>query len=207
LKLSHHRCSQVLIESPRQNDSSTLAIDLDCRCVDISLQDIEERAQLFFIVLVGARSITRYKYSAMPLMLAVPLVQSVSACNDQLSNAQSDVPSMLARRKTKGDIWTGTCESKRRENFGYRYENECGEENKHSRNIHGIIMAIVVLILFPVGALSMRLLGRWWLHAGFQVLSLLLLVAGFGIGVYLAKTGHKVQDLLPCLEVETDESP
>lgn len=54
---------------------------------------------------------------------------------------------------------------------------------------HGVIMAVTVVLLLPCGALAMRLLGfagLVWFHAGFQVLSLFLFTAGFGIGVYMA---------------------
>jgi hypothetical protein len=51
---------------------------------------------------------------------------------------------------------------------------------------HGIIMAIVFVILYPLGALLMPLLGKWWAHAGFQTVVWCLMWAGFGVGVRCA---------------------
>ncbi|RMJ25535.1 integral membrane protein [Aspergillus sp. HF37] len=55
---------------------------------------------------------------------------------------------------------------------------------------HGTVMGIAVVLMFPFGALTMRLLqvrGVMWLHMAWQVVSLLLLTAGFGMGVNMAK--------------------
>ena len=52
---------------------------------------------------------------------------------------------------------------------------------------HGVIMAIVFVILYPLGALLMPTLGRWWAHAGFQAVVWLLMWAGFGLGIKYAK--------------------
>lgn len=51
-------------------------------------------------------------------------------------------------------------------------------------------MGIAVVLMFPFGALTVRLLsfrGVVWLHMGWQVVSMFLLTAGFGIGVNMAK--------------------
>jgi len=51
---------------------------------------------------------------------------------------------------------------------------------------HGIIMGVTVVLLFPIGALFMRLVGNAMLHAVLQIFSLLALIVGFGLGVKLA---------------------
>ncbi|ESZ92533.1 hypothetical protein SBOR_7059 [Sclerotinia borealis F-4128] len=51
---------------------------------------------------------------------------------------------------------------------------------------HGTIMGITMVILFPLGAIAMTIFGKWWLHAAFQVFSLVMLIIGFGLGVKLA---------------------
>ncbi|KAF7898046.1 hypothetical protein BELL_0542g00010 [Botrytis elliptica] len=51
---------------------------------------------------------------------------------------------------------------------------------------HGTIMGITMVILFPVGAMLMPMFGKWWIHAAFQTFSLVMLTAGFGLGVKLA---------------------
>jgi hypothetical protein len=51
---------------------------------------------------------------------------------------------------------------------------------------HGIIMGLVVTILFPSGAIFVRLNGHAWIHAGIQILSLICMIVGLGLGVELA---------------------
>ncbi|KAI0387406.1 CBD9-like protein [Hypomontagnella monticulosa] len=48
---------------------------------------------------------------------------------------------------------------------------------------HGIIMAIVFVILYPLGSAVMPLLGKWVLHALWQFLAFLLMWAGFALGI------------------------
>ncbi|KAF5669268.1 cellobiose dehydrogenase [Fusarium heterosporum] len=52
---------------------------------------------------------------------------------------------------------------------------------------HGIIMSIVFLAGYPLGAILMPILGKWIIHAGWQTLTLLLMWAGFGLGYVYAK--------------------
>ncbi|KAF7852711.1 hypothetical protein EAF04_010905 [Stromatinia cepivora] len=51
---------------------------------------------------------------------------------------------------------------------------------------HGTIMSITIIVLFPLGAISMAVFGKWWIHAAFQVFSMAMLIVGFGLGVKLA---------------------
>lgn len=51
---------------------------------------------------------------------------------------------------------------------------------------HGFIMALVFVILYPLGALLMPILGKWWAHAAFQAVVWLVMWAGFGIGIRCA---------------------
>ncbi|OTB02503.1 hypothetical protein M426DRAFT_322595 [Hypoxylon sp. CI-4A] len=48
---------------------------------------------------------------------------------------------------------------------------------------HGIIMAVVMVLLYPLGSAVMPLFGKWALHASWQLLAFLLMWAGFGLGV------------------------
>ncbi|KAF1816617.1 hypothetical protein P152DRAFT_464116 [Eremomyces bilateralis CBS 781.70] len=63
------------------------------------------------------------------------------------------------------------------------------------RNIliaHGVLGCLAFGVLFPVGAIIIRILsfpGLIWLHAGLQVLTWLVFVACFGLGIYMATTG------------------
>ncbi|KAA8563635.1 hypothetical protein EYC84_011658 [Monilinia fructicola] len=52
---------------------------------------------------------------------------------------------------------------------------------------HGIIMGMTVVLLFPLGALSMRIFGRPWLHATLQMFSFIFLIVGLGLGIKLAE--------------------
>ncbi|KAG9231309.1 integral membrane protein-like protein [Amylocarpus encephaloides] len=53
---------------------------------------------------------------------------------------------------------------------------------------HGIVMGIAVTILFPTGAMFVRLRGHPWIHAGIQLASLICMIAGLGLGVKLAQS-------------------
>ncbi|RGP74308.1 cellobiose dehydrogenase [Fusarium longipes] len=54
---------------------------------------------------------------------------------------------------------------------------------------HGIIMSIVFIAGYPLGAILMPILGKWLIHAGWQVVMLLLMWAGFGLGYVCARDG------------------
>jgi F0F1-type ATP synthase assembly protein I len=57
---------------------------------------------------------------------------------------------------------------------------------------HGIIMSIVFIAGYPLGAILMPILGKWLIHAGWQVVMLLLMWAGFGLGYVCARDGGYV---------------
>ncbi|KAH7163008.1 hypothetical protein B0J13DRAFT_26833 [Dactylonectria estremocensis] len=52
---------------------------------------------------------------------------------------------------------------------------------------HGIIMAIVFVIAYPIGAIVMPTLGNWLIHAGWQTLAFLGMWAGFALGYVVAR--------------------
>ncbi|KAF7554957.1 hypothetical protein G7046_g6673 [Stylonectria norvegica] len=54
-------------------------------------------------------------------------------------------------------------------------------------NAHGIVMSIVFLIGYPIGAIIMPIIGKWFIHAGWQMLAFLGMWAGFGLGYVFAK--------------------
>ncbi|KAF2125642.1 iron reductase domain protein [Dothidotthia symphoricarpi CBS 119687] len=54
---------------------------------------------------------------------------------------------------------------------------------------HGVLAALAFVILFPAGAIAIRLAsfpGVVMLHAAFQLFAYLVYIAGFGLGVYIA---------------------
>ncbi|KAL4730436.1 hypothetical protein ACLX1H_002470 [Fusarium chlamydosporum] len=59
--------------------------------------------------------------------------------------------------------------------------------NDNVQLAHGIIMSIVFIAGYPLGAILMPIIGKWLIHAGWQVVMLLLMWAGFGLGYVCAK--------------------
>ncbi|KAH7368993.1 hypothetical protein B0T11DRAFT_69157 [Plectosphaerella cucumerina] len=64
---------------------------------------------------------------------------------------------------------------------------------------HGVGMTIAFVVLYPLGAILMPLLGKWLVHAVWQIVALLLMWAAFGLGVvyardhgYLFKQSHTI---------------
>jgi hypothetical protein len=71
-----------------------------------------------------------------------------------------------------------------------------GRFNRHQaryvRYAHGILAGLAFVILFPIGAIAIRIIpGRFalFIHAGFQLIAYLIYMVAFGLGVWL------VQDL------------
>lgn len=55
---------------------------------------------------------------------------------------------------------------------------------------HGVLASLAFVILFPAGAIAMRLAsipGIVMIHAAFQVFAYLVYIAAFGLGVYIAR--------------------
>ncbi|KAH6987178.1 hypothetical protein EDB80DRAFT_782544 [Ilyonectria destructans] len=75
-----------------------------------------------------------------------------------------------------------------------------GDDDDRLANAHGVIMAIVFVIAYPVGALLMPLLGKWLVHATWQSLAFLAMWAGFGIGFVISQHdgswGHESHTIL-----------
>jgi hypothetical protein len=54
---------------------------------------------------------------------------------------------------------------------------------------HGVMAALAFVILFPFGAISIRLMsfpGLVWFHAAFQVLAYVVYIVAFGMGIWMA---------------------
>ncbi|KAK3336547.1 putative carbohydrate binding protein [Cercophora scortea] len=50
--------------------------------------------------------------------------------------------------------------------------------------VHGILLTLVFVILYPLGSLLMPLRGSWVLHGVWQGVSFVLMLVGFGIGLH-----------------------
>ena len=58
-----------------------------------------------------------------------------------------------------------------------------------TRKAHGIIMGIAFVLVYPLGAILIRLLsfsGLVWVHAATQIFAYMLALTGLGLGVYIA---------------------
>lgn len=52
---------------------------------------------------------------------------------------------------------------------------------------HAVLMALVMVVLYPLGSALMPLLGKWLVHGIWQGLAYLLMWAGFALGVITAR--------------------
>lgn len=66
------------------------------------------------------------------------------------------------------------------------------KERTDYQKAHGIIMGVTVVLLFPIGAMVMRLGASPWMHGALQLFSLAALIVGTGLGVKLAKITDSV---------------
>jgi hypothetical protein len=69
---------------------------------------------------------------------------------------------------------------------------------------HGVMAALAFVILFPVGAISIRLLnfpGLMWFHAAFQAFAYLVFLVAFGLGVSIANTEGVLSDYHPIIGI------
>ncbi|GIZ40473.1 hypothetical protein CKM354_000380900 [Cercospora kikuchii] len=66
-----------------------------------------------------------------------------------------------------------------------------GRDSEWAQIVHAVFMSLAFLLVFPLGAISLRLLRRAPIHAGFQVVGLGLVVIGLGLGVYASQLYNK----------------
>ncbi|KAL7937759.1 CBD9-like protein [Trichoderma chlorosporum] len=62
-----------------------------------------------------------------------------------------------------------------------------GSSSQTLVSAHGILMSVVFVILYPLGASLMPLIGKWYIHASWQTIAFLGMWAGLGLGVTVAK--------------------
>jgi len=86
---------------------------------------------------------------------------------------------------------SGGDRSNSNQNNGFTAISSAGSGNQKTMLIaHGVLASLAFVILFPTGAIAIRLAsfpGLVWVHAAFQGLAYLVYIAGFGLGVYMAK--------------------
>ena len=71
-------------------------------------------------------------------------------------------------------------------NDGAAAEKESDDDSTVIR-AHAIIMSLVFVVLYPLGSMVMPLLGKWFIHSTSQIISFLLMWAGFGCGYVYAR--------------------
>ncbi|KAF2503213.1 CBD9-like protein [Lophium mytilinum] len=67
---------------------------------------------------------------------------------------------------------------------------------------HGVVAALAFVILFPAGAISIRLAtfpGVIWLHAAFQIFAYIVYIAAVGLGVYIANEKSLLSNYHPII--------
>ncbi|KAI9830324.1 MAG: hypothetical protein M1838_005814, partial [Thelocarpon superellum] len=73
-------------------------------------------------------------------------------------------------------------------------DEESGDTPEMSTLAHGLVMSLVIVVIFPAAALTMRVFHSpriIWVHVSLQLLGLLLLLIGFGLGVKVAKANEE----------------
>ena len=84
-------------------------------------------------------------------------------------------------------------------NFAYAFSTKAFDTHDDSEwapVLHGVIMSLAFILIFPSGALLMRLLRRKGVvfHAGVQMFGLLLVIIGLGTGVYVSRQYNRSQN-------------
>ncbi|KAF4337980.1 hypothetical protein FBEOM_8142 [Fusarium beomiforme] len=64
-----------------------------------------------------------------------------------------------------------------------------GDGDDNTSNIHGIIMSVVFLLGYPLGSLVMPVIGKWFIHATWQITVFIGMWAGFVVGKMAADRG------------------
>lgn len=67
-----------------------------------------------------------------------------------------------------------------------------GTDAEWAQTAHAVFMCLAFLLVFPLGAITLRLVRRAMVHAVVQVFGLGLVVIGFGLGIYASKLYNKV---------------
>ncbi len=69
---------------------------------------------------------------------------------------------------------------------------------------HGVMACLAFVVLFPSGAILMRLAsfpGLVWVHAAFQIFAWLVFIAAFGLGIHIANEGKLLNGYHPIIGI------
>lgn len=73
-------------------------------------------------------------------------------------------------------------------------------ERNRAHIAHGTVISIAIVLLFPIGGMITRqshFKHRIWLHAAWQMFSMLVLITGFALGVWLSILHNEVSFASP----------
>lgn len=77
---------------------------------------------------------------------------------------------------------------------------ESGQASNKMITAHGTLASVIFLVLFPMGAMVVRLLNLpVWFHAGVQIFSYCCYIAAAGLGIYIAKTQDQLSNHHPII--------
>ena len=90
----------------------------------------------------------------------------------------------------------GTAAGGSRPDMGVQSPKGSFEQIPTYQKAHGVMMGLVVVVLFPLGALFMPVLGAYFaqralIHGSLQLFSLIIFIAAIGLGVHLADLTHQ----------------
>merc|ERR1712036_205833 len=69
---------------------------------------------------------------------------------------------------------------------------------------HGVMAGLAFAVIFPLGAISIRLLsfpGLVWFHAGVQIFAYLFYTVAFGLGIYMANDMERIDEYHPVIGI------
>ena len=125
------------------------------------------------------------------------------------SSAQggSDVNPFVAKAGSNGGV-SKTPHASSGSNAGESSESEDDDDEAEPSEMmvraHGTLAAIVFLVLFPSGAIFVRIpsLTRFvWIHAGIQIFTYCCFIAAAGLGIYIATKEHMLMNHHPIIGI------
>lgn len=122
-----------------------------------------------------------------------PLIYAVGPAEDKLASDDLDakIEQHTAHGKFTMDLKQATGEggvpTATTTETGVKHLQDDDDESNHVSNaLHGLIMAASFVILFPTGAVFLRVLGKVWLHWLTQLGTVFCVLIGMALGIYIS---------------------
>ncbi|KAF2680400.1 iron reductase domain protein [Lentithecium fluviatile CBS 122367] len=97
------------------------------------------------------------------------------------------------------------CDDNSNSNSGVTLTSSSGKSTTEKMLIaHGTLAALAMVILFPFGAIAIRLTsftGLVWVHAAFQGFAYLVYIVAFGLGIYVANQYDLIDEAHPIIGI------